>query len=168
MTTKLQLSHPERLKKGAAILGELWKVPENRCPAGWSMEECDCQPKRKFCIARIHWIVLAIEARRDLEDGPFGIYFAMTASEWDSTGLLVKIQHPTIKDLSLGSTKGAMMTMTDMSKLMEEPEALEGICLVMKTFENSKVQGLSAPVAAPSAIAVEEPLALANPDEAFE
>jgi len=169
MTTKPQLPLAERLKKGASILGELWKVPENRCPTGWALEDCDCQPKKKFCINRIHWIVLAIEAGRDLDGGPYGLALAMTASEWDSTGLLMKLNHPTIKDLAVGVGKGAFMTMVDMSKLMEEPAALEGICIVMKTFENSKVQGFSN-AAAPAAVAVlEEPAAiLANPDEAFE
>lgn len=169
MTTKPQLPLPERLKKGATILGELWKVPENRCPIGWSLEECDCQPKKKFCVNRMHWILLAIEAGRDLEEGPYGLALAMTASEWDSTGLVMKLDHPTIKDLSVGSSKGAFVTMVDMSKLMEEPSALEGICIVMKTFENSKVQGFSN-ATAPAALAVleEPPVISANPDEAFE
>lgn len=168
MTTKLQPPLAERLKKGAVILGELWKIPENRCPVGWSLEECDCQPKKKFCINRLHWIILAIEDARDLEEGPYGLALAMTASEWDSTKLLMKLNHPTIKDLAVGASKGSFMTMVDMAKLMEEPAALEGICIVMKTFENSKVQGFSSPVATPVAV-LEDPTALlANPDEAFE
>jgi hypothetical protein len=145
MTTKPQLPLPERLKKGAAILGQLWKVPENRCPAGWSLYECECQPQRKFCVARLHWIVLAIEDGRPLEEGPYGMFLAMRASEWDATGLSPKIQHPELNVITVGSGPGCVTKMSEMGKIMDTPEVLENTLLVLKHFPNASIQGVVEP-----------------------
>lgn len=145
---KSQLPRPERLRKGAAILGQLWKNPENRCPAGWSMVECDCQPQKKFCIARLHWIVLAIEDDRPLEEGPFGMWTAMRASEWDATGLSPKIQHPELDVIVVGTGPGCVTKMAEMGKMMDAPEVLEHTLLVLKHFPNASIQGIVDPAIA--------------------
>lgn len=145
MTTKSQLPRPERLKKGAAILGQLWKTPENRCPAGWSLNECDCVPQKKFCVARLHWIILAIEDDRPLEEGPFGMILAMRASEWDATGLSPKIQHPELDVITVGSGPGCVTKMAEMGKMMNTPEVLENTLIVLKHFPNASIQGIVEP-----------------------
>ncbi len=179
--SKQQLPRSERLKKGAAFLGQLWAVPENRCPKGWTIDPCGCQPARKFCTARNLWVTLAIDdwlesmARgeqdgRDIDDGPFGLALSMIASEWDATSLGLRIQHPKVNVL-VGSGKPCVMTMMDMVKLRDEPAALEGICVVMNTFENSKVSGIETPPPAPPPDEAESGVVVgveANPDEAFE
>jgi len=180
---KQQLPRSERLKKGAAFLGQLWAVEGNRCPEGWTIEPCKCQPARKFCQARNLWVALALEDwmesikkgeqdGREVDDGPFGLAVSMIASEWDATGLALKIQHPKV-NVVIGTGKPCVMTMMDMGKLRDEPQALEGICVVMNTFEHSKVSGIEtapAPAAvpqddAPSGVVVGM---VANPDEDFE
>jgi|SRR6185369_13384556 hypothetical protein len=145
MTTKPQLPHAERLKKGAAILGQLWKNPENRCPAGWSLNECDCQPQKKFCIARLHWIILAIEDDRPLDEGPFGMWTAMRASEWDATGLSTKVQHPELDVIVVGTGPGCVTKMSEMGKMMNTPEVLENTLIVLKHFPNASIQGIVEP-----------------------
>lgn len=164
---------PERLKNGAKKLGEIWKTPTERCSAGWSLESCACQPTKRFCNVRSLWITLAIEAGRDLEDDPFGLALAMTATEWDETGLVLKVAHPEIGELLVGSGPKRMTMMQDLLSLMSTPESLKDILMVMKTFENSRVLGVeSMPVqVAPPVDAEPAPVAaaaMANPDEAFE
>lgn len=159
---------PERLKNGAKKLGQLWKIPEERCASGWSLDPCTCQPTKKFCRAKELWLTLALEAGRDLDYDPFGLALAMTAAEWDETGLLLRMSHPEIGEVLVGSGPKKMTMMQDLLSLMRTPDSLKDILMVMKTFENSRVFGVEesatpVAVAAPVAAVVE-----ANPDEAFE
>lgn len=58
----------ERLKRGAKLLGEYWRGNE-RCEEGWGLTyspdndsgvmDCFCEPKKKFCEARVKWCRLA-------------------------------------------------------------------------------------------------------------
>lgn len=162
---KPPLSPSERLKNGAIFMGKLWKIPEHRCPSGWSLNDCDCQPLRKFCTARNLWIALGIETYRDFEEGPFGLALAMTASEWDSTGLTMKIEHPSVGTILIGSGKDCVTGMSDMGKMMDAPEVLASTLRVLKAFPKSRVEGISDQLAVPIALA---PEIEANPDEAFE
>lgn len=178
---KQQRPRSERLKEGAAFLGKLWAVPENRCPNGWTIDPCHCQPARSFCKARNLWVTLAIEDwmaalsrgdedGRDLDDGPFGLALSMIASEWDATVLALKVEHPKT-NVVVGSGKSCVMTMMDMAKLRNEPAALEAICVVMNTFENSKVSGIESSTPTPPADDAPSGVVVgveANPDEAFE
>lgn len=153
------------------MLGQLWRVPEHRCPSGWSLNDCDCQPLKKFCVARNLWIVLGIEADRDFEEGPFGLALALTASEWDSTALTMKIQHPEIGLICIGTNNDCITGMVDMAKMMDAPEVLASTLRVLKAFPKARVEGLSDPVTVPAVLSVEIPMELAmeaNPDEAFE
>jgi hypothetical protein len=168
-TTTLPL--PERLKNGAKKLGQLWKIPEERCVSGWSLDPCTCQPTKKFCRAKDLWLTLAIEAGRDLDYDPFGLALAMTASEWDETGLLLRMSHPEIGEVLVGSGPKKMTMMQDLLSLMSTPDSLKDILMVMKTFENSRVFGVEEAAVAPAPVEAAAPLAAtveANPDEAFE
>lgn len=158
-TTTLPL--PERLKNGARKLGEFWKKEEERCPSGWSLEVCSCQPMKKFCQARVLWLTLAVEAGRDLQEEPFGLALAMMASEFDATGLGLKIEHPQIGEFLAGTKPGCVITLKDLAKLMDSPEVLSSALRVMKFFPRSSIEGLMEMVLAG---VVSE----ANPDEAFE
>lgn len=166
-TTNLPL--PDRLKNGAKKLGELWKNPAERCAAGWAFDSCACQPEKKFCRAKTLWLTIALEAGRELEDGPFGLVLAMTAAEWDGTGLLLKMLHPEIGEVLVGSGPRRMTMMQDLLSLMSSPDSLKDIMMVMKTFENSRVIGVEeSATPAPAAAMAVEAVAQANPDEAFE
>jgi hypothetical protein len=156
----------ERLKNGAKKLGEIWKNPADRCATGWSLDTCTCQPEKRFCRVRQLWVTLAIEAGRDLDDGPFGLALAMTAEEWDETQAVMKVTHPEIGEILVGTGQGKMTRMQDLLSMMSAPEVLKDTLKVMKTFPNSRVVGVeeSATPAPAAALAV----AAANPDEAFE
>jgi hypothetical protein len=164
---KPQLSPAERLKKGAIFLSQLWKVPEQRCTAGWSLDVCTCVPLKKFCNARLLWITLAVEECRDLEEGPFGLAAAMTAREWDATGLTMKIEHSEVGVISIGASQDCVTGMVDMGKMMDAPMVLASTLRVLRAFPKSRVEGLEGEVAAPVVIDVVIPVE-ANPDEAFE
>lgn len=171
MNQKPQLSSAERLKNGAVFLGKLWKTPDQRCPSGWSLNECECVPLKKFCVARNLWLVLGIETCRDLEEGPFGLATAMTASEWDSTGLAMKIDHPKVGVINIGSAPSCVTGMVDMGKMMDAPEVLESTLRVLKAFPKSRVEGLSDQIEAPIVVDIVAEVEVeveANPDEAFE
>lgn len=177
-----QLPRSERLKKGASFLGKLWMNPQNRCPDGWTISPCTCQPAREFCKARNLWVTLAIEDwidsvkrgeqdGREMDDGPFGLSLSMRASEWDAVALQMKIEHPEIGLISIGSPVSCVTGMVDMAKMMDAPEVLASTLRVLKAFPKSRVEGLSDPVEAPAVLGVEIPMEMAveaNPDEAFE
>lgn len=169
MSTLQQTPISERLKNGAKIMGGLWKDPAQRCPAGWSLEICACEPRTKFCQARLHWLTKAVEAGRDLEEGPYGVALAMTASEWDATGLTMKVEHPGIGMLLVGSSQASVTGMVDMGRMMDAPEVLASTLRVLKAFPKSKVVGLEdMPAPAPAPVVETLPEIEANPDEAFE
>lgn len=165
---KSPLPLSERLKKGAGVLGQIWKDPTQRCVAGWSIDGCTCEFPNKFCKARIQWLTLAVEDGRELQEDPYGIALAMTASEWDSTLLSMKIEHPKVPPFFVGANQDSIMTMADMVKLMEEPDVLESMYYVLKAFPKAKVQGIEEAAVAPGAAVAIEPELEANPDEAFE
>lgn len=163
--SKPPLTPSERLKNGAALLGRLWKVPEERCGAGWSLENCTCQPTKKFCQARNLWIELALmePEGHDFEEGPYGLGIAMRSSEWDATGLKMNIQHPDpdVGLMVIGSPPECVTGMSYIAKMMDVPEALASTLRVLKTFPKSKVQGVTQ-----LEVAIDD--IQANPDEDFE
>lgn len=165
---------PERLKKGAGKLGEIWKILDQRCPAAWSLDICTCQPVKRFCQGRLLWLTLAVEAGRDLQEDPYGLVLAMTASEWDATGLTMVVEHPDMGKLLIGSSGESVTGMVDMAKMMDAPEVLASTLRVLRAFPRSKVEGIQeAEAAVPEAVAMvaeaePETELPANPDEAFE
>jgi hypothetical protein len=165
MNNPQQLPLPERLKKGAAFLGQLWKDPTQRCIAGWTLDSCTCEFPTKFCKARMQWISLAIEQGRDLEEDPHGLALAMTATEWDATGLTMKVQHPQIGEFKLGSSLDSVTGMVPVAQMMHDSEVLASTLRVMRAFPKSKYEGMEE---APIAVVVPEVEIEANPDEAFE
>lgn len=175
-------SLPERLKKGAAFLGQLWAVPENRCPDGWTIDPCKCQPLKKFCQARNLWVTLALDDwiaslnrgeqnGREMDDGPFGLGLSMRASEWDACVRQMKIQHPDpdVGLINIGANKDCVAGMSYLAKMMDAPEGLASTLRVLKYFPNSKVQGVvpSEVIAPAAAVAVEAEM-VPNLDEDFE
>lgn len=162
----------ERLKAGAKILGDLWRDPSQRCDAGWSLDACTCEFPKKFCKARVHWLTLAVEAGRELHEDAYGLALAMLASEWDATGLTMKIEHPTLGPILIGSSTSSVTGMVDMARMADAPEVLESTLRVLKAFPKAKVVGLEEmPVEVPAEVepAAEMPVEMeANPDEAFE
>jgi hypothetical protein len=50
---------PQRLVKGAEILGRLWRE-EIRCRSEWSVV-CPCEVKNDFCKAKKRWLELVLE-----------------------------------------------------------------------------------------------------------
>jgi len=153
---------PERLKKGAEILGKLWREGVH-CGEEWSVlcpednpleaADCFCEPKTRFCNAKKQWLSLVIQdpredflgplGIREIEQGPFGMLLTMIGSEWDATGVTVKFNFQNIGEHGIGP-KG-IMTRQDMVKLFKEPGTLSAIVKLMKKFPGMKVEGVLEP-----------------------
>lgn len=148
----------ERLKKGAVILGQYWKLEAERCPTGWSLDDCVCEPKKKFCKARMQWLELAIEDGREL-DGPFAMALAMTGEEWDMTRVGLKMEHEGVS-FSVGTSEECVMSKVDLEKMMKAPQGLSCILRVMKAFPKSSIQAVTEadPLKVPENILKEEPV----------
>jgi hypothetical protein len=148
----------ERLKKGAFILGDLWRK-NIRCSEEWSvlvLEEdittavdCFCEPKNAFCKAKKQWLTLAwTEELRLPVSGPFGVLETMKGSEWDATGLSVSFDFPGVGVHSIGP-KGVMKR-EDIVKLFDAPDTLGSIVKLMKSFPGMKVEEVTDPVETPA------------------
>jgi hypothetical protein len=149
-----------RLKKGAALLGELWRAGE-RCAQGWDIrvadipenavnaEEsmlgwaCACAKPNRFCKSKRHWFKLALCELREVVEGPFGMTSMMNAEEWDLTGLTRKMEFPGVGVVSIGAN--GVMLATDLEKLQEAPETLESIVKLLKAFPKARVMAVLPP-----------------------
>lgn len=151
---KRQLPLKERLMKGAEILGYYWRKPEERCVVGWSLE-CACEPRKKFCQAKMQWLTLAIEAGQELVEEPDGLVQSMKAEQWDATKLPYKFSNDTHGEFLIGTTPECVMSMTDLHKLRAAPEVLDSIIKVMRIFPKSLVIGVEEPVKKPEELQLE-------------
>src|ERR1043166_5982001 len=149
----------ERLRKGAAILGECWRAGD-RCALGWGIKmgpiaededsdkaverwACQCETKTKVCKMKGHWIKLALHDLRLPDEGPFGIPLAMTAAEWDLTGLTMKVEIPDVGPLTIGPK--AMTTMTGLLDVSRNPAILKTMYPFWKTMPGAKFEGVIEP-----------------------
>jgi hypothetical protein len=109
----------ERLLKGAAVLGTLWRK-NVRCPEAWKSHECKCEPKTEFCKARSLWLNLLVqeivagsrdpgmvgEAGADTvrwdDDSEFAMVLMMTSAEFEASGLTLHLDFPEIGVVKVG------------------------------------------------------------------
>lgn len=158
-----------RLKKGAALLGELWRAGE-RCARGWDLEvttipddmsseeavggwACQCPAPNRFCKAKRHWLKLALLELRDPIDGPFGLGSMMNGEEWDLTGLTRKVDFPGVGIVPVGAN--GVILAADLEKLKEAPESLDSLVKLLKAFPKARIVAVHQP--APPAAAPEPP-----------
>jgi hypothetical protein len=144
---KVNSEIPARLLLGAEKLGEFWRAGD-RCPLGWQAVECECKPETRFCRAKKLWISLALQIGRMIEEGDYGLVLMMRASEWDKTGLVLKMEIPDVGVIGVGK-KGAI-AMSELGKIT--PETLPSILKVFKFFPGAQVAGevfVSPPASAP-------------------
>lgn len=135
----------DRMLKGARLIGDFWRAGD-RCAEGWRTFEVDADPayaagcacgerSTRFCKAKRQWLVLAKQGGRDLSPDPFGLALAMTASEWDATGLTMRVEFPEVGTVAVGA-KGSI-PMKELAKLTTE--TLPPILLLFKNFPGSQV-----------------------------
>jgi hypothetical protein len=176
----------ERLKKGAGILGEYWRAGE-RCAFGWGIRmaplgededsekaierwACQCETKTRFCKTKVHWVKLALMELRLPEEGPYGIPLLMTASEWDLTGLTMKVEIPDVGPLTIGPK--AMTTMAGLLDVSRHPGLIKTMYPFWKTMPGAKFEGVIEPTPIAAAVAAAAPAAdlgaAAAGDEPFE
>lgn len=137
---------PVRLKRGAQVLGALWRSKQ-RCSTGWGIHGndamlilCQCEKPTRFCTAKNQWVALAL-CERDPVYGECGLALMMTASEWDETGLLLKDQ---ALSADIGIGKQGQMKMVDLAAIASDPESGKKMLGLLKAFPGSKVQAVTA------------------------
>lgn len=152
MTTEA-LPLATRLKRGAQMLGALWRSKQ-RCVMGWAVltDEktlvlCDCEKPTRFCMAKKQWVVLAM-TERELVNDEHGVVLMMNASEWDETGLLLKIEVEGQGEIKVGNAsdekKRGQMKMVDLAAIASDPESGKKMLGLLKAFPGSKVQAVTA------------------------
>lgn len=132
---------PERLRRGAAVLGQLWEKGI-RCVDAWR-EGCNCTQtigRTSFCEAKARWIGIL----RELHDGwpegltgrePFAMIEAMTISQFEKTGLTVLVEVPgarrpikfgrrgttwrTLSDLAVADSSVTVELVVNIQEMME-------------------------------------------------
>lgn len=147
-----------RLLKGAKVLGDFWRSGK-RCPEGWEISDikqvqdasgkevlrhrdCACTVKTDFCVARVHWINLALDAGRDPVDGENALTIWMTGSEWDATGLVKGIHIAEVGIVKVGTGPGAQIPMKEFVKICSVPETMASMLKLFKVFPGSKIEGI--------------------------
>lgn len=127
----------ERIRKGAGILGELWRSGV-RCEGGWSAY-CPCDDRKtKFCQAKGQWLYLVGEVRPNAlaqvdHDGEFFVIEAMNASELHATGLTIRDENGTkIGPKGTASVVDAVYT-------TQAPEAADAVMSVLAAFPGAMV-----------------------------
>ena len=127
------MTEKERLLKGAAKLGELWRGGV-RCQGGWDLE-CPCDPKNTFCKAKALWFELAVVDGRVFPDSKIAFIEAMTTEEREATGLTVTIEAEGVGQLTVGA-KGQISWK---AWSQNDAEAIKSVLRVLKTFKGSKI-----------------------------
>lgn len=137
----------DRLKRGALILGDLWKK-NIRCAEEFGVlcseadplraVDCFCEPKTPFCKAKMQWLGIAADIGREIFSGEIGLIETMSGAEWDASGLTVKFEFQDVGVHGVGP-KG-VMGRDDLLKLAESQDTLASVFRLMKTFPGIKVQ----------------------------
>lgn len=139
---------PTRLKRGAQVLGALWRSKQ-RCLTGWGVHGdeaklivCECEKPGRFCVGKKQWVELAL-FDRDLVFGEYGLALMMTASEWDETGCVMKLDVEGAGEVKVG--KSGQMKMADLAAISSDPESGKKVLGLLRAFPGSKVQTVSVP-----------------------
>lgn len=130
---------PGRLRKGAGVLGRLWKEGV-RCQTGSGWGKCLCKPQTDFCEAKSRWVALL----KELHDGElpipeddFYVLEAMTVSQIRETGLTIQVAGPIGRPpIRIGPTGTSWRTIVDLSALDEDRVAAwDAVVQIQKAME---------------------------------
>lgn len=132
---------PARLLRGARILGRLWQGGP-RCADGWS-RRCSCTPKTESCVAKLKWIEMVLDYGPDqlalaswTGDEPYFVIEAMTVSQFEATGLTVRVDIPGRGIIAIGPKGTCWKTLTDLAQVpeQEEDEAWKAVMMIQRMF----------------------------------
>lgn len=149
---KEALPFSERLQKGAAILGRLWKRGV-RCEHGWNIDPlhlteqapylsaCGCDPETEFCRARRQWVRLARENGVAITDGEYGLAISL-GRHWDATQLTITLETSDQRAVKVGP-KGSM-SMAHYLALLEDENSARSIFALLAAFPKARVEGILA------------------------
>ena len=136
----------DRLLDGARTLGRFWR--EAKCATGaWSVkrtadgkdfEPCACEPKARFCKAKMQWLKLAAEEPREIVEGGFGLALTMRGFEWDATGCTLHWELEGVGTVKVGPKGGTNMAL--LRELSADPSSALAVLKVMMKFPNSKME----------------------------
>ncbi len=132
---------PERLRRGAQTLGELWRSGQ-RCRGGWS-GYCDLEEhrieKQPFCIAKARWVGLL----KDFYGGwpyeltgrePYAVIEAMKLSWFEGSGLTAAVEIPNARcPVKFGKHGTHWWTLLDLV-FANEPEEIEAVIKIQEAM----------------------------------
>lgn len=145
----------ERLLRGAAKLGSLWRSKIRCASRGWNIlpgefisdpfviDSCECEKPNDFCKGRILWLTLAAENGQEIVAGDSGVALSMNPKQWDATLLTMSFPVSETEKVSLGP-KGAM-SMSHFHELSKDPKAAGSIFALLKAFPKARVEGIVEP-----------------------
>lgn len=129
------------------MLGKLWRErgEKGACAQAWDIgASCACPKGEKpspFCRARTRWIELAVEAGREIVEGEWGLVYSMTASEWDATGLTLKVDIPEAGGLvSVGSKESISMADLAYLAMSGKKEGLRDVLAIQRVFPDARIE----------------------------
>lgn len=135
---------PQRLVKGAAILGRLWREGV-RCRSEWS-GLCPCAAPTDFCLAKRKWLELV----RELHDGKyphdlsgnegFLVLECMDGAAFEASGLTIVKEVPGSRALiRIGREGTSRQTLLDLQEIYEKDpahyaEAVEAVVRIQEVL----------------------------------
>ena len=139
IAAKKKAAIPGRLLAGAKVLGELWRFG-SQCRSGWT-GICPCDEKTDFCDAKARWLALLEELHGGLPYGLSGnegylVLEAMTKSQFEATGLTIKIARPGDRvPLRIGPKGTDFATIIDLAAIDDDAELAVAHDAVVKLQE---------------------------------
>lgn len=131
---------PQRLVRGAEVLGRLWREGV-RCRSEWS-RVCPCAEKNDFCTSKIKWLNLVLEFNGGKY--PHGLSGAegflvlecMDSKCFEASGLTILKTVPGARALiRVGRNGTCLQTILDLQALEGKPEyaeAVEAVVLIQE------------------------------------
>jgi len=133
---------PQRLLKGAAVLGRLWREGI-RCRSEWS-GVCPCEPRNVFCEKKALWLSLV----RELHGGKYPFELSgnegllalecMDAAMFEASGLTILIANPKFRaPLRIGRSGTCGQTIVDLVAIPEGPDqdaAIESVIRIQEVW----------------------------------
>lgn len=140
IAAKQRLMTPQRLARGAEVLGRLWREGV-RCLGQWS-KVCPCPEKNDFCTSKIKWLDLLLEfgggkLPYDLSGTEgFLVLECMDARMFEASGLTILLALPGCRaPLRIGRKGTCGQTILDLVAIPDGPDRVDAIEAVVKIQE---------------------------------
>ena len=127
-----------RLLNGARLLGNLFRRGQ-ATPCGWALCASGvlCDHPDEWCKTRRLWVRLALEEKRTLEAGDWGLVESFTLEEFETSGVTLAVEVPEFGAIKVGGQKGEVpiRSLPELGGI----DGLRSVIMVLRAFPGSKV-----------------------------